>query len=322
MDGTITKKNLMKNNKKKIIVLTPVYNEEDSLHRYIEVVSDVLFQNKDYNFSILFIDDGSVDSSWELICEFSRKEPLLFQGIRLSRNFGSHTAIAAGLEQIENYDAVVILACDLQDPPETILFFLKKWEQGASIVWGKRQSLDDSPWRIVTSQIFSWLMRRFAMPKDSKFTTGSFFLIDKKVAFALSKFNERNRITFALVAWTGFKQDIVLYDRRKRQSGSSGWSFSKMLKTMYDALLGFAHFPVRLITYLGLAAFLISVLLTIYLIISKVMGNPVLGWTGIMISMSFFFGLQFFITGIVGEYLYRIYTEVTRRPLYFISDET
>ena len=119
------KKNLMKNNKKKIIVLTPVYNEEDSLHRYIEVVSDVLFQNKDYNFSILFIDDGSVDSSWELICEFSRKEPLLFQGIRLSRNFGSHTAIAAGLEQIENYDAVVILACDLQDPPETILFFKK-----------------------------------------------------------------------------------------------------------------------------------------------------------------------------------------------------
>ena len=175
----------MKNNKKKIIVLTPVYNEEDSLHRYIEVVSDVLFQNKDYNFSILFIDDGSVDSSWELICEFSRKEPLLFQGIRLSRNFGSHTAIAAGLEQIENYDAVVILACDLQDPPETILFFLKKWEQGASIVWGKRQSRDDSPWRIVTGQIFSWLMRRFAMPKDSKFTTGSFFLIDKKVAFAL-----------------------------------------------------------------------------------------------------------------------------------------
>ena len=312
----------MNSNKKKIIVLTPVYNEADSLHRYMEKVSDILLLNKDYNFSILFIDDGSVDGRWELIREFSRKEPLRFHGVRLSRNFGSHTALAAGLEKIENYDAVVTLACDLQDPPETIFSFIKKWEKGASIVWGKRQSRDDSPWRIITSQIFSWLMRRFAMPKGSKFTTGSFFLIDKKVACALSQFNEHNRITFALVAWTGFDQDIVLYDRRKRLLGSSGWSFSKMLKTMYDALLGFAHLPVRLITYIGLSAFLLSVLLTIYLIISKVMGNPVLGWTGIMISMSFFFGLQFFITGIVGEYLFRIYTEVTRRPLYFISEET
>ncbi len=305
---------------KNIAIITPVYNEEDALPVYIRAVEELFFSHQRYNFNVLLVDDGSSDKSWQLIEKICEKHDQV-RGIRLSRNYGSHIALSAGFANV-TADAVATLACDLQDPPETILQFLEKWETGVKIVWGKRKKREDQTWKKITSTIFHKLMQKFAMPAGSKFTTGSFFLVDKLVAESFNQFHESNRITFALVAWTGFQQDTVHYDRERRTRGKSGWSFRKMLKTMYDAFIGFSFAPIRVITLLGISTSLVSFLLGAYVLLLKLEGNPIKGWTSLVLAFSFFFGIQFLILGIIGEYLYRIYLEVVRRPLYFISEST
>jgi dolichol-phosphate mannosyltransferase len=266
----------------------------------------------------LLIEDGSDDRSWEIIREMCSRNPR-FQAIRLSRNFGSHIALSAGFTHADG-DAVATLACDLQDPPETILEFLDRWRAGAQIVWGTRRSRQDPSWRVWTSRAFVELLRRYAMPRGSKFTTGSFFLADRKVVECYRQFHEYNRITFALIAWTGFEQCVVEYDRKRRSAGRSSWNFGRMLKTMYDAFIGFSNVPVRLMTLLGIVTSLVAFILVIYVVLCWMTGTRVPGWSSTVATTAFFFGIQFFLMGVTGEYLYRIYSEVTRRPLYFISD--
>jgi len=304
----------------RVTLLTPVYNEEASLGNFELRVREVLFSRKEYDFEVLFIDDGSRDSSWSIIESLARREPR-FKGIRLSRNYGSHIAISAGFANAQG-DAVGILACDLQDPPEVILAFIEKWRAGAQIVWGRRRARKDRYWRVLTSRVFFGLLKRHAMPRDSQFTTGSFLLVDRHVAACFCDFQEHNRITFALIAWTGFEQAVVEYDRQPRLTGTSGWTFSKMLKAMYDAFIGFSTLPIRLMTVLGLCTSLVTFPFSIYILVRRIVGNPLRGYTSIMLVITLLFGLQFLLMGIVGEYLYRIYAEVVRRPLYFISRKT
>lgn len=306
--------------KPKVTILTPVYNEEASLPLYEKAVKETLFSLEDYDFEVLFIDDGSSDRSWDIISDMCVRNPQ-FRGIRLSRNFGSHIAISAGFFHSER-DAVVILPCDLQDPPEVVPEFLAKWKQGALIVWGHRRSREDSVWKMLASKMFFKLISRFAMPKGSKFTTGSFLLVDRRVANCIRQMKEHNRITFALVAWTGFDQEVVYYDRKERVAGTSGWGFSGMLKAMYDTFVGFSYMPIRLITLTGVTIFLMAIPYSAYLVYNWATGDPLPGWTGQVLAMTVFFGVQFLLLGIIGEYLYRIFTEITGRPLYFISEET
>ncbi|OAI48183.1 hypothetical protein AYO45_01180 [Gammaproteobacteria bacterium SCGC AG-212-F23] len=300
-----------------ITIVTPVYNEELCLDAYHKAITNVLLSVHDIHFKVIFIDDGSSDNSWQLIekiCQSSER----FSAIRLSRNFGSHIALSAGIQHAEG-DAVATLACDLQDPPEVILEFVKQWQQGTQIVWGKRRQRVDQRWRKWMSHIFFSLLKKYAMPKNSKFCTGSFFLIDKTVVNCFKKFQEHNRITFALVAWTGFNQEVVLYDRHARFAGKSGWTFSHMLKTLCDAFVAFSNLPARLITAVGITIWLGSLGFAVYLIIKRIFTDVMPGWTGLMLVNSFMFGLVFLILGLAMEYLRRIHIEVTSRPLYFIS---
>lgn len=304
--------------RKRVTILTPVYNEEAGLANYERAVKAVLLSRTEYEFEVLFIDDGSKDRSWAIIQEICRKDSR-FRGIRLSRNYGSHIALSAAFTDGDG-DAVVTLCCDLQDPPQVVLEFLNKWREGAQIVWGHRRLREDKAWRIWASNLFYRLLRRFAMPRESRFTTGSFLLADRRVVECFRQFQEHNRITFALVAWTGFQQEVVEYDRQARVAGKSGWTFGRMMKSMYDAFVGFSHLPIKLMTWLGIVAFLMTVALSIYLLVCWLTGNPKPGWTSIMLAIGFFFGIQFVLMGVTGEYLSRIYTEAVRRPLYFISD--
>ena len=306
--------------RRRITILTPVYNEESCLPLYEHAVRNTLLACQEYEFRFLLIDDGSSDRSWELISDLCARDPH-FQGLRLSRNYGSHIALSAGFAYADG-DAVATLACDLQDSPEVILAFLDKWRVGAQIVWGHRRSREDETWRRWTSNLFCRLLRRFAMPRGSHFTTGSFFLIDRKVAECFRQFQEHNRITFALVAWTGFDQAVVTYDRKQRVAGKSGWNLRRMIKTMYDAFIGFSTLPFRLMTWCGVSLFVLTVPLLVYVVLSWLTGNPLQGWSSVMFALTFFFGIQFLLLGVVGEYLYRIYAEVVRRPLYFISEHT
>lgn len=302
----------------RLAIVTPVFNESACLPAYVDSVRRLLLDRGDVDARVIFVDDGSTDDSWAIIegvCAADRR----FSAIRLSRNWGSHIAITAGIDACGDADAVCTLACDLQDPPETILAFLDEWRAGAQIVWGKRKTRQDKKWKIVASNIFTNLLKRSGLPRDSQFCTGSFLLLDKQAAAAFRQFGERNRITFALVAWTGFRQRTVEYDRGARIAGTSGWSVSRMFKAMYDAFVGFSPLPVRLITALGLTFFLVDIVASLYLTISWLLGNPLQGWTSIMVLQLFLFGVLFFILGIMGEYLSRIYTEVAGRPLYLVQ---
>ena len=303
---------------KQITLLTPVHNEEETLTLYAEKVSSALLADNRYAWDVLLIDDGSQDKSWEIIKEICARDKR-FHALRLSRNYGSHIALGAGFDHADS-DAVATLACDLQDDPATILDFLNEWEKGAHIVWGKRKTRDDGFWRACASGIFYRLIKRFAMPPDSKFTTGSFLLADRKAVLAFRKFTERNRVTFALFAWTGFTQAVVEYNRKKRAGGRSGWNFSKMTRAMYDTFLGFSPTPIKFITLLGAGTSLSCIPLAFYLLFCWAHGRPLVGYTSLMLSITFFFGVQFLLMGIMGEYLQRIYTETVRRPLYFLMD--
>lgn len=303
-----------------ITIVTPVFNEEAGLPEYERAVTAVLLNHPEFAFEVVFVEDGSTDRSWELILAMCARDRR-FQGIRLSRNFGAHVALSAGFAYAGG-DAVATLACDLQDPPETVLEFARRWRAGAQIVWGRRRSRADSPLRAFLSSVFERLVRRFALPRASRFEVGSFLLADRLVADGFRRFQEHNRVTFALVAWTGFTQDVVDYDRAPRRTGVSGWTYPQMLKTMYDTLIGFSFLPIRLMTVAGIVLSFLTVPLAAYLVIGYLTGHPLAGWTSITLALTVFFGLQFLMLGVVGEYLYRIYAEVVRRPLYFVSDTT
>jgi glycosyltransferase involved in cell wall biosynthesis len=304
-----------------VLILTPVYNESAGLEAYESAVTKTLLVRSDCDVRVLFIDDGSSDDSWQKICAIAARDQR-YRGIRLSRNYGSHIALSAGFANIGDADAVATLACDLQDPPEVVVRFIDKWKNGADIVWGKRTSRDESWARVWTSRVFESLIRKHAMPRQSHFTTGSFLLVDRKVAECFAQFQEHNRVTFALVAWTGFAETIVEYQRQRRQTGRSGWTYGRMVKTMYDTFIGFSQTPIRIMTVAGGAVSLLTIPMAGYLLYHRIVGHPILGWTSTMLPMTLFFGLQFLMMGIVGEYLYRIYTEVVRRPLYFVSGTT
>jgi dolichol-phosphate mannosyltransferase len=304
----------------RITIVTPVFNEAETLGRYEQTVRDILLSRSDCEFEILLVDDGSPDESWRLILDICRRNAS-FRALRLSRNFGSHIALAAALHHADG-DAVAVLACDLQDPPEVVLEFLDRWQAGAKIVWGRRRTRDDQAWRIWTSRAFETLTRRYAMPAGSNFTTGSFFLIDRRVCECYCEFQERQRVTFAIVAWTGFDQAVVDYDRQRRQGGRSAWKISHMIRTAYDTFLAFSKVPFSMMTGIGAGMFACSVPFCAYLLVCWALGDPQPGWTSIMMALIMLFGLQFVLMSLLGEYLSRIYLESVRRPLYFISHDT
>ena len=305
----------------KIAVVTPLYNESEALPRYFREVGELLLDNSGCDVRLILVDDGSQDRSWQMLREACGKDERV-SALRLSRNFGSHAAIAAGLNAVpDDIDAVVVMACDLQDPPAVALEFVEQWRQGADIVWGQRTGRRDARWRIAASTVFEAMLRRWALPRGSLFTTGSFFLADRRVVEAMRAMQEHNRITFALVAWTGFDQARVPYQRAERVSGRSKWGVRRMLKTMYDAFVGFSTLPIRLMKAAATAAFLLALGLVAYLlVIAAVTRTSVPGWTSQMLVLSVFFGIQFSLTAMIGEYLARIYQESVARPAYFVSE--
>jgi glycosyltransferase involved in cell wall biosynthesis len=303
----------------RLVIVTPVYNEESNLDRYAETVSATLLSAPDIAARVLFVDDGSRDLSWQKIAALTESSSR-FSAIRLSRNFGSHLALAAGFDSIgDDVDAIAILACDLQDPPDTIREFVSVWRTGADIVWGQRRSRGDEGWRRGASGLLERMLRRYAMPRHSRFTTGSFLLMDRKVLHCLKQFREQSRVTFALVAWTGFNQAVVPYDRQLRQAGHSGWRFGQMINSAYDVLIGFSPLPAKFITAVGLGMFAVSLFVLLYLVLTWAFTRVQPGWTGMMATMTICFGMLFMMLGVIAEYLYRIFIEAKNRPLYFIA---
>jgi len=299
-------------------IVVPVFNERGNLARFHQEVAAVMRELAEYDCEIVFVDDGSRDDSFAVIEELRVRDPRI-SAIRFPRNFGSHIAIAAGIDHCRG-DAAVVLAADLQDPPQLIREFVARWREGYDVVWGARTGRDDGAIRGMAMNAFYRAVRRFAIPTYPKGGTGSFCLIARAALEAFRRCNERNRLTFGLIAWAGFRETEVPYFRPQRLVGASSWTPAKMIKAAVDMFVSFSLLPIRLISLFGITVSALSFLFGFYVLINKILfGARVLGWTSVMLAVLVLGGVQLVMIGVLGEYLWRILDEARARPLYVVE---
>jgi polyisoprenyl-phosphate glycosyltransferase len=301
-----------------ITIVVPVFNERDNLRRFHQEVGEVMAGLGDYEWEFVFVDDGSRDGSFGVLEELRALDARVC-ALRFPRNFGSHVAIAAGIDHCRG-DAAVIMAADLQDPPALIREFVAHWRGGFDVVWGARTGRDDGAVRAWAMNRFYGLVRRFAIPTYPKGGTGSFCLISHPVIHAFRQCHERNRLTFGLIAWAGFRETQVEYHRPQRLVGASSWTLGKMIKASIDTFVSFSFLPIRAISIVGLTVSALSFLFGFYVLLNKLIrGTHVEGWTSVMLAVLVLGGVQLTIVGVLGEYLWRILDEARGRPLYILE---
>lgn len=303
----------------KLTVVSPAMNEEQNILPFYDALTAVTSQLKQFDWEFIFVDDGSTDHTCDRILALRERDERVHL-IQLSRNFGSYAAIRAGLDYARG-DAVITISVDLQDPPELIRSFVAEWEKGYHIVWGVRQQRDD-PWsKKMLASLFYRLVRRLALDDlpNSGMDCG---LFDRRVVNALRRVADKNDITFMTIYWMGFRQARVPYHRRGREFGVSKWPLGKRIKAALDVITSFSYFPIRLMSYFGLLISVISFVGAVIILVNKlVLGIGTLGWPSIMVTMLFLGGVQLVMLGVLGEYLWRIGTEVRGRPRYIVMDD-
>jgi len=301
----------------KLSVVIPTYNEQDNvplLHTRLTAVMDKL-EISEYEF--IFVNDGSRDHTFARIVELSVTDPHV-KYIDFSRNFGHQIAVTAGLDVAEG-EAVVIIDADLQDPPEVIESLYEKYQEGYEVVYARRRKRKGESWfKKVTAKWFYRILARITSI-DIPIDTGDFRLIDQKVVKVLRQMPEQNKYLRGQIAWIGFRQTDVLYDRHSRHTGETGYSIGKMLRFALDGITAFSDLPLRVATLSGFFVSGISFLLMIYALLSRfVWQKYVVGWTSIILCVLFIGGIQLICLGIIGEYINRISVNVRQRPLYVI----
>lgn len=304
--------------KQKISVVVPMYNEEAVVKICYDRLKKVLEEIK-YEYEIIFVNDGSKDKTLEILEEISRNERYI-KVISFSRNFGHQAAVTAGLKETTG-DAIVVIDADMQDPPELIKDMLKLWEEGNEVIYAKRKiRKGESKFKLITAKMFYDILNGLAdveIPKD----TGDFRLVDKKVVEVINNLPEHNKFLRGLFSWTGFKQIPIEYERKERVAGKTKYPLKKMVKLALDGIIGFSTKPLKIIGGLGLFSILISIIILVYSVISFVfkLNQLTAGWTSIMVTVTFFTGVQLLGIWILSEYIGRIYDEVKQRPEYIIS---
>jgi len=300
--------------KKLISVVIPMYYEEENVFLCYDRLTKVL---EPYSYELIFVNDGSCDKTFSYLEELSVKDEKV-KVISFSRNFGHQMAVSAGISYAKG-DAVVLIDADLQDPPEVILSMIEKWEEGYDVVYGKRKKREgETIFKKVTAKLFYRFLDYVSdikIPKD----TGDFRLMNRPVVEALKQMPENHRFIRGMVSWVGFRQTCVEYVRQARVSGTTKYPLKKMMSFAADAIIGFSTKPLKMITNIGLLTVLVGFALLIYTIITKIMGLTTAGWASLMVTISFFSGVQLICMGIMGEYLARIYDEAKGRPHYIIA---
>lgn len=303
-----------------ISAVIPIYNEEGNIPQMYKRMSDVLSQISS-EYEIIFVNDYSKDSSLSMIKELA-KEDSHVRYISFSRNFGHQVAVSAGLDYSKG-KAVAIIDGDLQDPPELIKEMYEKYMEGYKVVYAKRSSRKGvSIFKKIAYKSFYRILDKLTeikIPLD----TGDFRLIDRVIIKHLQEMPERNKFIRGQIAWIGYKQTFVEYDRDPRFSGETGYSFSKLLKLAIDGITGFSSKPLKFASSMGIIVSIFSFLVIIYALISQfVYNSPLRGWTSLIISVSFIGGVQLITIGIIGEYISRMSTDIKKRPLYIIEENT
>lgn len=299
-------------------IIIPVFNEEANLNLLFERLKNTL-QKIELKHEIIFVNDGSTDNSIGIIHLLASTDPCV-RYLDLSRNFGQQIAISAGLDKCCG-DRIAILDADLQDPPELIKEMLEKMNEGFEVVYAKRKKRQgEGALKQLTAKVFYRLLSSltsFEIPLD----TGDFRLIDKRVAEALKQMPEKSKFLRGQIAWVGFRQTFIEYERQERHAGTSGYTYGKMIRFAIDGITSFSDIPLKLVTYFGFIVSGIAFLVMLYALYSKFVSHDfVKGWTSTILSVLFLGGIQLISIGIIGEYISRINTDVRNRPLYIIRD--
>jgi polyisoprenyl-phosphate glycosyltransferase len=294
----------------------PAYNEQEVLLAFYERLERAL-SSVPCSAEILFVDDGSVDGTPEILRGLAERDPRV-RVLQLTRNFGHQAALSAGLDHCIG-DAAVLIDADLQDPPELIKSFHDKWLEGDEVVFGRRRRLEEGLLKRAVYHSFYQLLHVLANV-DIPLDTGDFSLMDRRVIDRLKALPERTRFLRGLRSWIGARQTGIEYTRNARARGQSKYSLGKLFKLAFDGIISFSTVPLRLALVSGLVVSMggfVLILVIVYLRLTRTFELP--GWTSLMVVVLFLGGIQLVTIGIVGEYVARIYEEVKARPLYLVA---
>ena len=302
----------------KLSIIVPVYWNSDTLMLlYQDMKEKILHKLEEYE--IVFVDDGSGDNSWEIMNQIREMDENV-RLVRLSRNFGEHAAILAGLSVCTG-DCAVTKQADLQEDSELILQLYEKWKEGNKVVLAVRAERDEGAVKKFFANLYYTLMRKLVVKDMPK---GGFdcYLLDRQVIEVLLMLDEKNSALTLQVLWVGFKSDRVYFHRKNREIGKSRWTLSKKVKLVVDSMMSFSYFPVRFMSFLGSAYAIAAVVWGIVLVAQKVSGvEDMPGWTSLMVLMLFSFGVIMVMLGLLGEYIWRALDASRNRPP-FLIDET
>lgn len=305
--------------KKKISVIIPVYYEEEVIEECYNRLTKVLKKLTKYNYELFFVNDGSRDKTLDILETIAEKDKKV-KIISFLRNFGHQCAVTAGLKYVTG-DFICIIDADLQDPPELIKDMVEKCEEGYDIVYGKRKSRKgETIFKLKTASLFYKLLNFLSdvyIPEN----TGDFRVVTRNVVDTINELPEHNKFLRGLFSWTGYKQYAYEYERQERFAGKTKYSLKKMLKLAIDGIISFSTKPLKIIGMLGLISIFISLCILIYTLIAYIFKFPGLtaGWTSIMVTLTFFSGIQLTSLWIISEYIGRIYDESKNRPQYIIG---
>lgn len=302
--------------KETISIVIPAFNEEKNISKlYSKIIESV----DDFEFECLFVDDGSKDNTFDEIIKLSKADNRV-KGISFSRNFGHQTALLAGLTEAEN-DLVITLDADGQHPPEVIKALIDEYHKGYDIVNTKRKSTADANY--IKKYTSKWYYHILNVLTEVKIEPDSsdFRLMSRRTVEAYLSIGERDRFTRGLVKWMGYKQSIVEFDAPKRMSGTTKYTFRKMLRFALDGITSFSSRPLKISSLLGVFALSFGFIYSIYVFIVFLLGETIPGWTSMMLVILFLGGFQLLSIGIIGEYIARIFNESKKRPHYFIKDK-
>ena len=300
--------------------MIPAYNEEKVLPKLFNRLDKLAQSENKYLFEFLFINDGSKDSTMNLISEKSTIDNRISY-INLSRNFGKERAMLAGFDYAKG-DAIVIIDADLQDPPELIPNMISLWEEGYDDVYAKRESREGETWlKKATSKWFYSILDKISSIEIQR-DTGDFRLLDRRTVEALKTLRESNRYTKGMFSWVGFKKKEITYKRDPRAAGETKWNYFKLFNLAIEGITSFTTSPLRISFIFGLLISSISFFWILYLLIRPLFGVPTGGgYSSLMSVILFLGGVQLLAIGIIGEYIGRIFVETKNRPVYLIQDK-
>lgn len=305
----------------KLTIVIPCYNEQEVLPWTLgkmAVLVDRLKKEVDTDARLLLVDDGSKDSTWQIISEAAGKA-LYISGLKLSHNEGHQNALWAGLqESVAVSDAIVSIDADLQDDETSIIEMAQQVNEGKDIVYGVRKSRKTDTWfKRFTAQSFYKLMR--SVDKETLYNHADFRMMTRRAVEALMQYPERNLFLRGIVRQLGFQEGFVYYDRRARTAGESKYPLKKMLAFSLDGITSFSIAPLKFIAFIGLAMTLVALIMIVFAIARYAQGDTIPGWTSMLVSLWFIGGIITTALGVAGIYIGKIYVEVKRRPRYFVE---